>query len=100
MNETHGGRERREWLDKLILEARGQKPTEGGSTVISSVYNLGDVVCMRHDPEPYPGTVTCIEIRPGGFTYLVTWCDTRSETQHHDFELALWKYVEPAEQAG
>jgi len=90
-----------ELINSLIERGREARAAgrESERVMISSAFTLGDVVVMRHDPEPYPGTVTCIEIRPGGFIYCVTWCDTRSETQHHDFELVKWD-AESIGQAG
>lgn len=92
---------RAELINSLIERGREARAADRGSEhpMTTSAFTLGDVVVMRNDPEPYPGTVTKIEIRPGAFVYGVTWCDTRSETPHYDFELARWD-AESIGQAG
>lgn len=66
------------------------EPTDDPNRV-SLAYQIGDPVFMRLDPEPSPGTVTVIELHSGHVMYRVMWADIRTETTHHDFELAAWR---------
>jgi hypothetical protein len=49
-------------------------------------FDLGDIVYLKINPEPYKGMVTGINVSPGGNYYSVTWEDGH-ESNHYDMEL-------------
>jgi hypothetical protein len=75
------------YRDKQMDEPATPQPPALPQGVVWSRFGLGVPVQMRYDPNPVPGIVTEIAIRLGAVVYGVTWCDSRCQTCHYEFEI-------------
>jgi hypothetical protein len=60
---------------------------EPPAMMIALKYSIGRVVRLKLDEEGTLGHVTGATLRPQGLVYMVTWGDSRAETDHYEFEL-------------
>lgn len=56
--------------------------------MIRTTFAIGDLVYHRADDEGIRGVVTGVLVREYGVLYVISWGDTRKETEHYETELS------------
>lgn len=55
--------------------------------ITTTEFAIGDKVYLKLREDRTPGLVTGLLIRPRDVMYLVSWPDSRAETNHYELEL-------------